>query len=267
MSDTNSLKALLTHTSLDTLLQETLSRVKSQADNVIKRELLFKLYCISGLWEKALLQLETIPLLDNEYQKQCELYKNLVFSELMREKVLAGEREAGVTEISPDADAWMAMLHQANQLFTQGKTEEADRVRNDAFDLAPAKGGTGEQIGDFQWIADGDGRLGPVCEFIHAGGYRWIAFSDIESIILTEPKGILDVVWKSAEVKVNGKTWFGYMPARYPVSNSCEQSLQLGFETHWRQVSDSFFIGSGQKMFITDAGEFSLLKTGSLKLR
>lgn len=267
MSDTNSLKELLTHSSFDTLLQETLERVKSKPDNVIERELLFKLYCVAGCWEKAILQLETIPLLDSEYTKQCELYKNLVFSELIREKVLCGEREAGITEMSAGSEIWMDKLHQANKCVAAGNKDEAEQARGEAFDMAPTRGGFGAQIGDFDWIADGDGRLGPVCEFIYAGGYRWIGFSDIDSLTITEPKGILDVVWTPAQIEVKGKTLFGFVPARYPLNGEPEQAIQLGFETRWQQLSELLFIGSGQKMFITDAGEFSLRNLGSLKLR
>ncbi|MGY8619826.1 hypothetical protein [Pantoea agglomerans] len=42
--------------------------------------MLFKFYCVDGCWNKALLQLQTLGLLNDALQKQTDLYKNLVFS-------------------------------------------------------------------------------------------------------------------------------------------------------------------------------------------
>ncbi|WP_158781101.1 type VI secretion system accessory protein TagJ [Pantoea sp. BAV 3049] len=258
MTEASSLTEVLKTSQLSDVLADVLVRVKTKPEDIALRKTLFKLYCIEGLWEKALMQLQTIELIDDNAQKETELYKNLVFSELVRESVLAGERTAGLLdESSPE---WMSMLLQANKLHTQKEHEQSEALRAQAFELAPETAGKGEITGAFNWIADSDGRLGPVCEFVSAGGYRQVPYSVIQLMTVPQPKDLLDLIWAPAHIKVNNEFYYGYIPARYPVTPDAEQKLKLGTVTEWVQESDIFSTGMGRKMLITDRGEFSLLE-------
>ncbi|AXF77591.1 ImpE family T6SS protein Cts1E [Erwinia tracheiphila] len=263
MSDVNSLAELLKSSSLGDILASALSRVKTNPEDIEQRKTLFKLYCIEGLWEKALMQLQTIELMDDHSQKDSELYKNLIFSELVRENVLAGERTAGLLdEASPE---WMTLLQQANQAHAQKDEKLSEALRVQAFEIAPESAGGGEMTGAFSWIADGDGRIGPACEFISAGGYRQVPFSAIQTLNVPQPTRILDLIWAPAHINVNNEIYYGYVPARYPVSSEAEQNVKLGMITEWSQHSDIFSTGVGRKMLITDRGEFSLLEVTEIK--
>ncbi|MGK4623714.1 type VI secretion system accessory protein TagJ, partial [Raoultella ornithinolytica] len=90
MQDITTLTETLKTSSLNDLLAQVLSQVKASPQDLKAREVLFKLYCVDGAWNSALLQLQTLSLLDEEMKKQCELYKNLVFSEMQRTQVLSG---------------------------------------------------------------------------------------------------------------------------------------------------------------------------------
>ncbi|RQM39001.1 type VI secretion system accessory protein TagJ [Erwinia psidii] len=258
MSDIQSLTEVLRSSSLNDVLSDVLSRVKARPEDIQLRKTLFKLYCIEGLWEKALMQLQTIELMDDKVSKEAELYKNLVFSELVRESVLAGERVAGLLDdATPE---WMTLLQQANKAHTEKNHQQSDILRLRAFELAPESSGGGEMTGAFSWMADSDGRIGPACEFVSAGGYRQVPFSIIQQISVPQPTRLLDLAWAPAHIKINNETYYGYIPARYPVSPQAEQNVKLGLITTWSQQSDLFSIGMGRKVLITDRGEFSLLE-------
>lgn len=262
MQDFTTLAQLLKTSHLNDALAAMLEKVKTTPQDTNARETLFKLFCAEGQWSKALTQLQTLGVIDNEREKQIELFKNLVFSEMQRDQVLSGGRKAGV--LQGDVPEWMNKLNQANHLSQAGNIAESDALREEAFDLAPAIGGEGENTGAFSWIADSDGRLGPVCEFIIAGGYRWVPYADIQSIEVSQPKDLLDLIWAPANIKVNGQMYHGFIPSRYPVAETAEQDVKLGRKTEWNEVSQLLTIGSGMKVLITDQNEYSLFETGNL---
>jgi type VI secretion system protein ImpE len=254
--NTVNLSELLKSASLTEMLADVIATIKAKPTDTDARELLFKLYCIDGAWQKALLQLETLTQLLPEFTKQAELYKNLVLSEKMRDEVLAGKRSPGT--LGNDLPDWVALLQQANQFQHDGDQQQGDALREQALLQAQESSGESPLMGHFTWIADSDGRIGPVCEFISAGGYRWVPFADIQSLSVSKPKNITDLIWALAQVKVNDKVWYGYVPARYPLTPEADNETKLGLKTEWHQPTDSLYIGAGRKMFITDQGEYTL---------
>ncbi|EKM0666159.1 ImpE family T6SS protein Cts1E [Cronobacter turicensis] len=250
------LKELLNHATFQTHLTEAISRVKAQPDNSAARELLFKLYCIEGDWHNALAQLEIVKLLDTEYTKRVELYKNLVMSELLRARVLAGDMAPVALEAQ--MPEWVARLHDANQRLAAGDEADAERLRQQAFEMAPLTPGDGDGVAPFSWLADGDGRLGPVCEFISAGGYRWVPFAALRELNILRPVDVLDLLWLPAQATLADGQFQGYIPARYPLMTDATQETKLGSLTDWQPISDSLWIGRGRKMLITDNAEYAL---------
>ncbi len=262
MRDAKSLTELLKTTQLSALLADVSAQVKAKPDNISLRQTLFKLFCIEGMWEKALMQLETLELLEGEAPQQTELYKNLIFSELVRENVLAGERQAA--QLEGALPEWMLLLQKANRLNRQQENERAEMLRLQAFDLAEESAGHSETTGDFVWIADSDGRIGPACEFISAGGYRQVPFSLLRSLNVMSPKDLLDLIWTPAHIQVNDDLYYGYVPARYPLTDQASQEVKLGLRTEWVNDFGVLSTGMGRKMLITDAGEFSLLEASDI---
>lgn len=257
MATTQKLSDILANSSLDEFFDETLNKVKQKPNDLVIRETLFKLCCLKGYWEKAMVQLETRSLIDDhDDDRQLELYKNLVFSEILREEILKGKREP--MTLQQELPEWMKSVWEANKLLIENKPDKSEALRLQAFENAPAAGGRGEKIGDFTWMADNDSRLGPICEFIVAGGYRWVPFADIETINIVKPRDLLDLIWIHAQVKVKNDIFYGYIPARYPVRDTDSDKIKLGFETQWEQVSEYFLTGKGGKMVITDQGEYPL---------
>lgn len=252
------------HETLELAIVQAIADVKAQPGNSDVRMQLFKLYCLQADWDRALRQLDIVAKTESESQRQCELYKNLILSERLRAMVMAGEREAGhFGEALPE---WCGQLLKANALYQAGDVNDAEQCRHQALESADSLTGQSEGLGQFDWIADGDDRLGPVCEFISAGGYRWVPFSEIESLTVEQPNGLTDLVWAPATLVVKGRTHKGYLPARYPVSKTSEAGLLLGTLTEWQSCDGGRYIGQGRKMWITSNGECSLFEAGEIRV-
>ena len=52
----------------------------------------------------------------------------------------------------------------------------------------------------------------------------------------------------------------GFIPSRYPDSTADDQ-LALARKTEWHDRGGEFFVGTGQRVFSTDAGDFPILET------
>ncbi|SFN65365.1 type VI secretion system protein ImpE [Izhakiella capsodis] len=247
---------------IDKMIAQSVDAVKTNPKDFENRLTLIKLYCLQSKWDNALHQLVTLQKIEPAVQQQCELYNNLIYSERMRESVLLGERAAGL--VGNKQPVWINDLLKANALYAAGQFVEGERVRGQCIEAASAQPGYSSTIGEFEWLADGDDRLGPVCEFISAGAYRWVPVADIQSLLVNEPQGISDLIWAPAEIVIDGQTWKGYLPARYPLSITSEQSLKVGSKTEWQRQEGGRYIGLGRKMWITNLGEYSLFETGEL---
>jgi type VI secretion system protein ImpE len=107
-----------------------------------------------------------------------------------------------------------------------------------------------------------------VLEAIVDGKLYWVPFHRIQSIEITEPVDLRDKVWMPAQFQwANGGQVVGFLPARYPGSESHEDDgIRLAGKTEWVQVTDSCYHGLGQKTLATDAGDFALLDVRKIEL-
>jgi type VI secretion system protein ImpE len=162
---------------------------------------------------------------------------------------------------------WLALLLQALSAEAQGSTSDAASLRAQALEDARAVPGTIDNKA-FEWIADADSRVGPVCEAIIDGRYYWVPFERIGSVVLEAPSDLRDVVWIPAQVRLtNAGEISALLPARYPGSETDnDASIRLGRRTQWNEVAPGVFHGRGQRMLTTEAGEFSLLDVRRIEL-
>ncbi len=156
---------------------------------------------------------------------------------------------------------------EALSLLAQGAGEQARAMRERALEAAPATRGTIDGA-PFEWIMDGDNRLGPVLEAIVNGRYYWIPFQRIRSIQIEEPADLRDLVWMPAFFTwANGGESVGLIPTRYPGSEASEDpEVRRGHKTEWLEQSGGAFVGQGQRMFFTDSGEYALMEIRHITL-
>ena len=219
------------------------------------RVFLFQLFCVFSEWDRALTQLGVAAELDTSAVSMSQAYRAAIRCEMLRERVFAGKR---TPTIFGNPEDWMPLLVEANRVLAQDRPGEALTLRDAAFDAAPTVSGS---IDDqkFEWIADADTRLGPMLEAIVEGKYYWVPFTRLSQIDIEAPADLRDQVWMPAHFTwSNGGESAGFIPSRYPGSAHTDPALAMSRRTEWIERGQ-WFLGAGQRMFTTDAGDFPLL--------
>jgi type VI secretion system protein ImpE len=240
------------------------NQVRADPANAKLRVFLFQLLSVMGDWQRALTQLNVAAELDAMNLLMAQVCRSALVCEALRADIFSGKRSPLVFG---QPDEWVGLLVQANQLIAEGKYEASQWLREKAFDAAAATAGWVDDH-RFEWIADADSRLGPVLEAIIDGKYYWVPFTAIEQVQLDTPTDLRDVVWLPAHFTwVNGGEAMGLIPTRYPGSEaSPDNAVRLARKTEWTEKPGQVYLGLGQRMFATDADEFSLLQVRQLKL-
>jgi type VI secretion system protein ImpE len=185
--------------------------VRTRPNDAGLRIFLFQLLSLQGDWERAQGQLAVVASLDPAARDLADTYLEAIRCEMVRDDVFAGR---AAPELRADAPAWLTDLTRALRLDAHGATAEAARVRQQAFEQAPASVGTIDGR-PFAWIADADSRLGPVLEAIVDGHYRWIAWSDIRALGVAKPADLRDHDWLPADLSVaDGAVVTAILPER-----------------------------------------------------
>ncbi|MGH7343897.1 MAG: type VI secretion system accessory protein TagJ [Candidatus Rokuibacteriota bacterium] len=245
-------------------LAELQSHVRKTPDNAEYRVFLFQLLCVLGDWERARAQLKVLGELNPGSAPLVHVYGTAITCEMLRREVFAG---AKTPLILGEPLPWVALLLQGLTEAAQGRGAAAAALRSEALEKAQAVPGSIDGQ-SFDWIADADSRLGPVCEAVIDGRYYWVPFERLRSISLEAPSDLRDVVWMPAHFGlVNGGETAALIPARYPGSEADRDGLiRLSRKTEWDEVAPETFHGRGQRMFATPGGEYALLSLRRIEL-
>lgn len=249
-----------TQSALATLEQQ----VRSKGDDARLRVFLFQLLCVTGQWQRALTQLQVCGELDAGTLAMVATYRDAVQSEAVREAVFAGHT---LPHVFGRPQAWVAWLAEALQAEGRGDSASAAMLRAKALDAAPATSGSLNGR-PFEWIADGDSRLGPVLEAVIDGRYGWVPFAALAKVTIQAPTDLRDMVWAVAQLEfASGGATVALLPARYAGStDSGDGSLQLARRTDWLELAPDHWRGVGQRVLVTDAQELGLLEARSILL-
>jgi protein involved in temperature-dependent protein secretion len=195
------------------------------------RMFLFQLLCVSGEWDKALIQLRALAQLTPEAQMLAVAYSQAIEAEKFRAQVFAG---AAQPALLVGSSTWAGDLAGALSALCQGRTDDAEALRDQAFDAAPDTPGDLDGA-PFEWIADGDLRFGPAVEAIIAGQWGLVPFDAIEKMESEGPKDLRDIVWLPVQLAFKtGQSVAALLPARYPGSEAqADAGLRLGRGTDW----------------------------------
>jgi type VI secretion system protein ImpE len=245
-------------------LDELQKRVKSNPADAKERLFLFQLLATLGQWDRAANQLKLSAELDSGLLILAQIYRQAIAAEAVRSKVFAGSSSP---VFMGEPASWAALLLEALKLSGTERYEQAAELREQALAQAPATRGTIN--GDaFEWIADADARFGPCLELIVDGKYVWAPFEKIRSVKMEPPSDLRDVVWMQAIVTwSNGGQAPALIPTRYPGSEKGEKdALRLSRLTEWSEPAPGTYIGFGQRMLATDAGEYPLLEVREIVL-
>lgn len=242
---------------LDAALRSLQDQVRGDAANPKLRIFLFQLLAVLGQWERALAQLNLAAELDAAALAMAQMYREAIHCEQLRAEVFAGRKSPLVFG---EPDEWLALL--VESLLVQGtaRAAEAEPLRQRAFEAAPTSAGAIDGQ-PFEWIADADMRLGPVCEAVINGRYYWVPFARLLRVDIEAPADLRDVVWTPAHFEfTNGGDAVGVIPTRYTGSEgSPDSQIRLARRTDWREDTPEVFHGLGQRILTTDTGEHPLM--------
>jgi type VI secretion system protein ImpE len=249
------------------------AQIKKQPADPKLRVFLFQLLAVMGQWERAATQLEVVGELDPATLEMVRTYGAVLACERLRASVFAGHT---TPLLFGEPASWMALLIQALQLTAQGKLVEARALRDKAFEDAPTTAGTltvrsptgSTEDHAFSWIADADPRLGPVLEAIVNGKYYWIPFERVRELAFEAPTDLRDLAWTPAVLTfANGGETVAFIPTRYPGSEAASDATVVSARsTVWTEQGPELFVGLGQRVLATDAGEHGLMDVRRVRL-
>jgi type VI secretion system protein ImpE len=221
--------------------------------------------CVMGKWQRALEQLQLCAQLDIKAMPMAQMYREAIRCEIFREEVFAGKRSPQVMGAPP---GWVSSLVEALRHDASGETSAAADLRARAMDAAEPTACTVDGT-VCEWLADGDSRLGPVCEVIANGQYYWLPFESCSGIQIDPPADLRDMVWMPAQIALpNEGRVPALIPTRYPgtLTTGLENAdaLKLSRATAWEGADAEYWTGVGQRVWVSDAGEHPLLDTRSI---
>lgn len=257
---------------LDSLQTEQQQRIRDEPMSSTERFGLFQTLSMRGDWEGANRQLRQALNNDASLLPVVRSYQLIVDAELRRERCSRGEKP--VQLMTQAEENWVSDL-----VADYACLEEPERL---AHHLAQAPalsgeidvvidGGLAVRTDTFDWIADGDSRFGPILELIHQQGYCWLPMTEVREIEITAPQSGCDRLWaRVAITRTNGERLRATIPVRYAGDYASQpDSLLLGRETRWNVLGDAalqLFTGEGQRMWITNEGEYAVLDVRAIRL-
>jgi type VI secretion system protein ImpE len=245
-------------------LAQLQQQVRSKAADPKLRVFLFQLLCVLGQYQRALDQLKVCAELDAGTLAMVDTYRTALQCEAVRESVFAGTT---VPHAFGRPQNWVALLAQALQAESQGDAAQAAKLREMAFEQAPATSGNLDGQ-DFEWIADADSRLGPVLEVIINGRYGWLPYSSLQKISIEPPSDLRDLVWAPALITFgNGGETVALLPVRYAgTAAQTDGQLLMSRKTEWVELAEGQFRGLGQRLLATSSVEVGMLEAREITL-
>ncbi|AMM25102.1 type VI secretion system accessory protein TagJ [Variovorax sp. PAMC 28711] len=239
-------------------LKALTDEVRARPGDSKHRVFLAQLLCVLGQWERALNQLSVAAELDALAVPMKQVYGEAIRCEGVRTEVFAGRR---TPMVFGQPDEWLALLIESLLRRGRGETALAEELRQRAFEAAPATAGTLDGT-SFEWLADADMRLGPVLEAFVNGKYYWIPYARLAHIKIDPPEDLRDCVWLPAHLEFeNGGESLALIPVRYEGSEArADGALQLARKTEWRELQPQVWVGAGQRVLGSDAGDHPFME-------
>lgn len=263
MAPSEEIPALLKSGRLADALAATKAAIRKDPTDTDLRFMLFQILSLKADWEAASNQLVAYSELTARQSPLPLVYNNLIQAEVRRKYVFLGEEAPTIFGEPPP---WISLIVKAVSHAARKEWAAAAELRAQALEEAPGVPGTinGESFG---WLMDGDSRLGPVIEAVINSQYYWIPQTRLRSIHLEAPAQARDAVWTAASVTLeNDAKISAFIPARYPgAAGWTDDLLKLSRRTDWEEPVSGFYVGQGQRVWMTDNAEFALLDVRELE--
>jgi type VI secretion system protein ImpE len=251
-------KELLEANQLSAAIAALTQDVKKQPADHHLRTFLFEVLCFAGEYERAERQLDVIGHQNESAGIGVEVYRQLLKADKARQRWFA---EGLKPTFLLEAPGWVQHQLEACNRLRGHQTSEAKALLQQIARTSPKLQGivNGKPFTDFR---DSDDRLGPVLEVFLREVYVWLPWEQIKKITIPKPKQLRDLLWTPATLEAGeGAAGDVYLPVLYVGSHSEEDDqLRLGKITDWRGLGDGLAGGAGQKTFLVDDSEISILE-------
>jgi type VI secretion system protein ImpE len=231
---------------LDQLFEQAKERAKKSPEDLAARSALWQIFAARGEFDRARKQLEMIPKLDSTWMIEAQACQGLLDAEEKRALVFQGKEPPACVGTPPP---WFGQLAAALQCVGQGRMDAALPLLAEAWNSGEAVPGTlnGEA---FEWVRDGDARLGPCLEVIVQGRYYWVPWESVHRIEMKPPTEVRDRLWQPAMIQVTDEGSIeAFLPARYPGPRDDDEAM--GRKTEWVSIGEEMYFGFGQKCLLT----------------
>ena len=251
-------KELLEANQLSAAIAALTQDVKKQPTDTHLRTFLFELLCFAGEYERAERQLDVIGHQNESAGIGVEVYRQLLRADKARQRWFA---EGLKPTFLLDPPSWTQHQLEAGNRLRGQQTEEAKALLQQAASESPKLQGivNGKPFDDFR---DSDDRLGPIFEVFFRENYVWLPCEQVKKVTIPKPKQLRDLLWTPATIEAGeGEAGDVYLPVLYVGSHSeKDDQLRLGKITDWRGLGDGLAGGAGQKTFLVDDSEMSILE-------
>ena len=240
-------------------VQELTQQVKARPADLSLRVFLFELLCFEGSFDRADKQLEVIAAQSGAMTAELavQVYRALIRAERVRQQVYDGDALPKFL-LSPPAYADQYVM-----IVKQLRLAPKDALARlpEAEEQYPALSG---RIGDrpFSRFRDADDRIAPILEVFHGADYVWLPIEQIKRLQVSEPKSLRDLIWARVQIETYEQSVGDvFVPALYVGSHANQDDqVRLGRMTAWTALEDQLVSGAGQRVFLVDDQEVSLLE-------
>lgn len=227
------------------------SEVRSHPADPERRYFLFALLCFAGDLERASRQLDALGVGDERLQGSSGIYRNLLVSESERRRVFSGDARPVVPDRAPES---LTLRVEAIGALKETDGRAASLLQRAESAESPVRGTCDGHA--FEALSDTDGLLGPALEVFAGGRYVLVPFLHLKSVVIPEPKHLLDLLWTPARVvDADGGEANVHLPVLYEGTHSADaEPIRLGRGTEWYE-SGATVRGRGQKVLtLTGSG-------------
>ncbi len=228
--------------------------VKDSPSDLAARWLFAEMLIVSGAYERADKQLDTLMALEARAAVNVVPLRHLLRAETARREFF---RSAGLPDFLDGVPTEVMRLRLES--FVQLRAGDASRAGelSEAAEAArpPLAGRCGEQ--DFHDFRDLDDITAGVFEVLtHTGKYYWIPADRVELLEFTPPTAPLDLLWRPVHMIVrDGFDAQVHMPAIYGTDEGADEAAKLGRSTTWLGDPPAPVRGIGQRLFVLDSAE------------
>jgi len=237
-------------------LEALSAQVRAQPADYTLRTFLFELLCFSGDWERAAKHLDVIAQQGPDSELAVQTYRNALAAEEARRHVFSAN---GIPGLPKQIPSYTGSHLEAIHCLRDGHSDKALQLLEQAAESYIARPG---QLNGrpFSTLCDCDDVLGPFLEVLVGSSYSWVPWECIQSISISPPKYLRDLLWLPADIELTfGPLRQVLLPCLYPGSDQNPNELiKLGRMTDWRTGVDGLAIGMGQKLLDVDGEEMPI---------